>query len=107
MTWTTTNLIIQIVAGILAGNAAAALVHEHSFGLIGHTITGAIGGAASGYFLQRLAVTVVTASGSLNEPTAAENAMLQALTGAAIGALLTLIVGFAKHSIDQHPSASG
>jgi hypothetical protein len=30
--------------------------------------------------------------------------MLQALTGIAAGACLTLIVGFIKHSIDNHKS---
>jgi len=104
MTWTTSNLIIQIITGILGGHFAATLAREHSFGSIGHTLTGLIGGAFSGYFLQSLAATVVTANGSLNELRPPENFMLQALTGIAAGACLTLIVGFIKHSIDQHKS---
>jgi hypothetical protein len=51
-----------------------------------------------------LAATVVTANGSLNELRPPENFMLQALTGIAAGACLTLIVGFVKHSIDNHKS---
>jgi hypothetical protein len=101
MTWTVTNLIIQIVTGIVGGHAAASAAQEHSFGALGHTLTGTLGGALSGYFLQTLAGTVVTASGSLNEPTALEQGILQGLTGAAAGGILTLIVGFIKHSIDQ------
>ena len=65
MIWTTSNLIIQIVTGILGGHFAATLAREHSFGFIGHTLTGLIAGAFSGYFLQSLAATVVTANGSL------------------------------------------
>jgi uncharacterized membrane protein YeaQ/YmgE (transglycosylase-associated protein family) len=104
MTWTATNFAIQIVTGILGGHAAAAAVKEHSFGMIGHTVVGALGGAASGCFLQTLAATVVTAGGAANEPTAVENAVIQAITGAVVGAIVTLVVGLVKHSMDQHKS---
>jgi uncharacterized membrane protein YeaQ/YmgE (transglycosylase-associated protein family) len=67
MIWTTSNLIIQIVTGILGAHFAATLAKEHSFGFFGHTLSGLIAGAFSGYFLQSLAATVVTANGSLNE----------------------------------------
>jgi len=101
MTWTLTNLMIQIIAGVLGGHAAAEAAKEHSFGVFGHTVVGAIGGALSGYFLQTLASTVVTASGSLNESTALEQGILQGLTGAAAGGIATLVVGFIKHSLEQ------
>jgi uncharacterized membrane protein YeaQ/YmgE (transglycosylase-associated protein family) len=101
MTWTVTNLVIQIIAGILGGHAAAAAAKEHSFGAFGHTIVGALGGALSGYFLQTLASTVVTGSGSINEPTALEQAVLQGLTGAAAGGITMLAVGFVKHNMEQ------
>ena len=63
MAWTATNLVIQIIAGILGGHVAALVVKEHSFGALGHTIAGAVGGAVSGYFLQTIVGTVVNASG--------------------------------------------
>jgi hypothetical protein len=47
---------------------------------------------------------VVTANGSLNELTAADNAVLQGLAGIAAGGCLMLIVGFIKHSIEHHRS---
>jgi uncharacterized membrane protein YeaQ/YmgE (transglycosylase-associated protein family) len=102
MIWTSTNLVIQIVAGVLGGHFAASAAEEHRFGFLGHTLVGAVGGALSGTFLQKLAVTVVTASGSLNEIDAADNVVLQVLTGLAAGGCLTLIVGFIKHSIEKH-----
>ena len=102
MIWTSTNLLIQIVTGVLGAHFAASAAHEHSFGFIGHSIVGAIAGALSGYFLQSLAVTVVTASGSLNEVDAADNAVLQGLTGLTAGGCLMLVVGVIKHSIDKH-----
>jgi uncharacterized membrane protein YeaQ/YmgE (transglycosylase-associated protein family) len=104
MTWTIGNLIIQTIAGILGGHAAAAAAKEHSFGFLGHTSAGLLGGAASGLFLQTLASTVVTGSGSVTEPTAVENAVVQVLAGAVAGGCTTLVVGFVKHSIEHHRS---
>ena len=104
MTWTLTNLLIQVVTGILGAHVAAIAAKEHSFGFIGHTAVGATGGAASGYFLQTLAITMVTGSGDLNEPRAAEIAILQGLTGAAAGACLMLVVGFVQHAVGEHKS---
>src|SRR3984885_4947024 len=104
MIWTTSNLVIQIITGILGAHFAATAAREHSFGSIGHTLAGAIGGGLSGYFLQKLAVTVVTANGSLNEISAADNVVMQGLAGIAAGGCLTLVVGFIKHAIEQHRS---
>jgi len=106
MTWTITNLVIEIIAGIVGAHAISAAVKEHSFGAIGHTIAGAAGGAFSGYFLQTLAATVVNASGEVqHDADAVTQWLLQGLTGLAAGAILTMAVGFAKHSIDQHRSS--
>jgi uncharacterized membrane protein YeaQ/YmgE (transglycosylase-associated protein family) len=101
MIWTSTNLVIQIVTGVLGAHFVASAAEEHSFGFVGHTLAGLVGGALSGYFLQKLAVTVVTASGSLNEVDAADNAVLQGLTGLTAGGCLMLVVGFIKHSIEK------
>jgi|SRR5262249_13605919 len=102
MTWTVSNLVVQLVTGILGAHAAAAVVKEHSFGFLGHTATGALGGGLSGYFLQTLVATVVTASGSKNEPTVVENGILQGLAGLVSGAVLMLVVGLVKHIIAHH-----
>jgi uncharacterized membrane protein YeaQ/YmgE (transglycosylase-associated protein family) len=104
MAWTLSSFLIQLVAGILGGHIAAAAAHEHSFGWLGHTVVGAIGGGLSGAFLQTFAATVVTASGSVNEPTAVELAVLQGLTGAAAGGIFTLVAGFLRHAINEHRS---
>ena len=101
MIWTSTNLVIQILTGVLGAHFAATAAREHGFGFLGHTLVGALGGALSGYFLQTLAVTLVTGSGSLNEIRAVDNAVLQGLAGVAAGGCLTLVVGFIKHSIDH------
>ena len=44
MSGTLINLIIQIVAGALGGNAAGAASKDMSLGTAGNTIAGAIGG---------------------------------------------------------------
>ena len=67
MNWTFTNLIIEIIAGIVGGHIAALAAREHSFGALGHTITGAIGGTVSGVFLQTLVATVVDSTGQVNQ----------------------------------------
>ena len=107
MTWTLTSLVIQIIAGLIGGQAAAVATHEHSFGAVGHTIAGLVGGFLSGYFLQTLAITMVTSTGSLNEPRPAEVFMVQALTGLASGAIAMMVVGFIKHTIDHHRASKG
>jgi hypothetical protein len=104
MPWSVTNVVIQIIAGILGGHAAAAAAKEHSFGALGHTLAGTVGGALSGLTLQTVVATVVTGTGSVNEPRAIEQFILQALAGAVVGGIATLIVGFLRHSIDQHRS---
>jgi uncharacterized membrane protein YeaQ/YmgE (transglycosylase-associated protein family) len=103
MTWTLTNLVIEIIAGIVGAHAISAAAKEHSFGVIGHAIAGAVGGAFSGYFLQKLAATVVDSTGEVRQDADAVTLwLLQGLTGLAAGAMLTSVVGFAKHGVDQH-----
>lgn len=104
MTWSLGDLAIQIAGGLFGGHAVATAVREHNFGHWGHTFAGAIGGALSGLFLQTFVDTMVTASGSLNEPRFADHVLLQALTGVAAGGIVTLIAGFIKHAIDQDKS---
>src|SRR5580704_16179859 len=98
MTWTVTNLLIELVAGILGGNGVAALAHEHSFGIFGHSAAGAVAGGISGYFLQTFAGTVLNGGGVANDLDPVTQVVVQSLTGFAAGAILTLIVGFLKHS---------
>ena len=79
MTWTITNLAIQIIAGIIGGHGAAAASKEHSFGVLGHTIVGAVGGAISGYFLQTFVGTVVNGAAISNKaPTSSHSGFYKA-----------------------------
>jgi hypothetical protein len=94
MTWTLWALAVWTVAGFFGAHAAASAAHEHRFGFIGHSLIGLVGGALSGAFLQKAAVTIVTGSGSQNPSTAVEIAVTHALAGALAGAILMLAIGF-------------
>lgn len=94
MDWTSTNLVVQVIAGFAGAHFAATALHEHRFGWLGHSLVGLIAGALGGYFRQTVALTVVTGSGSLNEPRAVEVAVIEALTGAVLGAIAMAAVGF-------------
>ncbi len=107
MAWSLTNLLIQIVGGILGGHAAAAAAKEHSFGALGHTLTGLAGGAFSGGFFQIAAATMVTGTGSLQEPSFVEQVVIQCFAGAVAGGIVTLAVGFMKHSINERKLPKG
>ena len=93
MDWTT-NLIIQVIAGFAGAHLAATALHEHRFGWLRHSLVGLIAGGLSGYFLQEMALTVVTGSGSVNKPKLLEVAVIEALTGAIAGAIAMAAVGF-------------
>ena len=93
MEWTTTSLVLQTVAGLVGAHMAAIALHDHRFGLLGHSLVGLIAGALSGYFLQVEVLTVVTGSGSLNEPRVAEIVVIEALTGAVVGGIAMAAVG--------------
>ena len=94
MAWTTTSFCIQIIGGLIGAQVAAVVVREHAFGFWWHTVVGLIAGALGGYFLQTYAATMVTGSGSLNQPRPADIFVLQAVAGAALGAIATMAIGF-------------
>jgi hypothetical protein len=102
MDWTIANVAIQAVAGLVGAHAAAAAAHEHSFGFLGHSLVGLLAGLLSGYFLQTMAITVVTGSGSLNTVSNAEAFVMQ------IGAIAMFAVGFARcHGTSGRATRSG
>lgn len=93
MVWTTTSLVIQVIAGVVGAHIAANALRDHAFGFWGHTIVGLVAGTAGGCFLQTYAATVVTGNGSVNPVRPGELFFLQALTGAVLGGLAMLAAG--------------
>lgn len=102
MTWTLSNFIVQLISGIVGGNVAAAVAKEHSFGIFGHTVAGAVGGGLSGYFLQTVVAVLISSGGTYVEPTPIENGIIQGLTGFGVGAVAMMATGIVKHIVDQH-----
>jgi uncharacterized membrane protein YeaQ/YmgE (transglycosylase-associated protein family) len=91
------NLIIQIVAGAIGGNAAGAALKDLNLGTRGNTIVGAIGGVAGGQLLSALNPALAGAAGMIDF-----SALLsQAVAGGISGAILAAVVGFIKSRIAQ------
>jgi hypothetical protein len=88
------NLIIQIVAGAIGGNAAGAM-KDFSLGTAGNTIVGAIGGGVGGQLLQALIPALAGGAGGLDIGT-----IIGQLAGGGIaGAVLTGVVGLIKNKM--------
>ena len=75
------NLVIQLVAGAVGGNAAGAVLRQFNLGPVGNSIAGIVGGGLGGQFLN----AIISASGTA--PAAVAGGSLD------VGALLTQIVG--------------
>jgi hypothetical protein len=92
---TITNIIIQLIAGAVGGNAAGAGLKNYDLGTLGNTIAGALGGIGGGQILTALLPML---SGT------AENVDIGAVIGQAVGggvagAIVTFVVGLIKNTM--------
>ena len=100
MSATLINLIIQLIAGAVGGNAAGAALKDYDLGKLGNTIAGAIGGAGGGQILQALLPMLAGTAGNVDV-----GAMLgQAVGGGVAGAIVTFVVGLLKNMMAGQPS---
>ena len=88
-----TNLIIQLISGVVGGNAAGAALKDYNLGNLGNTIAGAIGGVGGGQILQALVPAIASAAGGELDLGAIVGQMV---VGGAGGAILTVIAGLVK-----------
>ena len=89
------NLIIQLIAGVVGGNAAGAALKDYNLGGIGNTIAGAIGVVGGWQLLQAVIPAVAAAAGGTGGLDI--GALLgQIVGGGAGGAILTVIAGLVK-----------
>ncbi len=95
---TIVNLIIQIIAGALAGNGTAAAVKNADLGTAGNSIAGAIGGIGGGWLLPALTGLGATAAGGGLD---IGSIVGQIVGGGVGGAILTAIVGLIKNSMQK------
>jgi hypothetical protein len=91
---TIVNLIIQLIAGVVGGNAAGAALKDYNLGGVGNTIAGAIGGVGGGQLLQALIPAIAAAAGGSGLDIGA--LIGQIVVGGAGGAILTVIAGLVK-----------
>jgi hypothetical protein len=96
MSSTIINLIIQIIAGIVGGNAAAAGMKNVSLGTAGNTIAGAIGGLGGG---QLIGLLLPALAGGADGGLDFGAIVGQLVAGGAGGAILTAVVGMIKNAM--------
>src|SRR5262245_57866140 len=95
MSQTLINLIIQIIAGAVGGNAAGSTMKNVDLGPLGNSLAGAIGGAGGGSLLTALLPMLQGAAGNVDI-----GALVgQAVGGGVSGAVLTAIVGLIKNAM--------
>jgi hypothetical protein len=97
MSGTVINLIIQVVAGALGGNAAGGFLKNIDLSPLVKTISGAVGGGIGGSILQSLipALSGAASSGGFDIATAAGNLVGGGITGA----IVTVVVGLIKNAL--------
>jgi hypothetical protein len=95
---TTINLIIQIIAGTVGGNAAGSGMKKISLGSAGNTLAGALGGLGGGQLLELIIPALQGAAGG---GTDMGSVIGQLVGGGAGGAILTAIVGAIKNAMSK------
>ena len=93
------NVIIQVFAGIVGGNAAVAWIRSASLGRTGTAIVGAIGGLGAG---QALAAFVPRMAGAAGGGLDIVSIIGQLVSGGAGGAVLTGVIGLVRHAMTRH-----
>jgi uncharacterized membrane protein YeaQ/YmgE (transglycosylase-associated protein family) len=92
-----TNLIVQLIAGAVGGNAAGSLMKNLSLGTLANSIVGALGGVGGGYLLQTLLPGLISAAEGGGVDIAALAS--QAVGGGVAGLVLTAIIGAIKNKV--------
>lgn len=89
------QIIINLIAGALGGNAVGKASSSFDLGTLGNTIAGLVGGGVLGQIatLALPAIASAMQSGDLS----IGNIIAQAVSGGAGGAILTAIIGLLKN----------
>jgi uncharacterized membrane protein YeaQ/YmgE (transglycosylase-associated protein family) len=93
MSATIINLIIQLIAGAVGGNAAGATMKNLDLGTLGNTIAGALGGAGGGSILTALLPILQGTGGNFD----IGSLLGQVVGGGVTGAVVTAIVGLIRN----------
>jgi hypothetical protein len=96
MSATLINLIVQLIAGAIGGNAVGAGMKDANLGSAGNTIAGALGVLGLGQFLAAVMPVFAGAAGGGVDIT---SIIGQLVGGGVGGAILTAIIGLIKNSM--------
>jgi hypothetical protein len=96
------NLVIQLVAGAVGGNAAGAILKQFNLGPLGNSIAGIIGGGLGGQLLNM----ILAGSGAMPAGAAGGGfdvgALLTQIVGGGVGGgILMVIVGLIRQAMGQ------
>jgi hypothetical protein len=95
------NLVIQLVAGAVGGNAAGGLLKQLDLGSLGNSIAGVIGGGVGGQILNVIvnggAPMAASPSGALE----LSSLLTQIVGGGVGGGALMVIVGLVRQAMDN------
>jgi hypothetical protein len=94
------NLMIQLIAGAVGGNAAGAGFKDYNLGTLGNTIAGAIGGAGGGQILTALVPMLAGTAGNVD----IGSVIGQVVGGGVSGAILTIVVALIKNTMAGQPA---
>ena len=89
------GLIIEVVSGAVGGNVAGAAMKENSFGTVGNSIAGIVGGGLGGTLLQSVFGGAAAGGGSLDLTTILSNVA----GGGVGGAILMAVIGIIKNKM--------
>lgn len=104
MASTLTELIVLILAGIAAGNAAGLMDKEFNLGMRRNTLAGAFAGGA-GYFLLPFIPPTVDINGNpVLDNSIVNHLLVLALLGLALGGVLVIALGFARTEASRKQS---
>jgi hypothetical protein len=90
------NLVIQLISGVVGGNAVGAALKDYNLGSLGNTIAGALGGIGGGQLLQAAMPAIAGAAGGSLDIGAVVS---QIVGGGAGGAILTVVAGLVKSMV--------
>jgi hypothetical protein len=95
-----TSLIIQIVAGVIGGNAAGRVTKSQGLGGAGNSIVGAVGGVILGQIVERFTGGAIPADAAAQVASSLDigSILSNVVGGGAGGAILAGIVGALKKS---------
>jgi hypothetical protein len=100
MSATIINIIIQLIAGAVGGNAAGAGLKDYNLGTLGNTIAGALGGIGGGQILTALLPMLAGAAENVD----ISSVIGQAVGGGVVGAIVTVVVGLIKNTMVRQPA---